>query len=398
MRLPTVSSVEEVRINICQYNEELAEGVMSLRTNGVQQWYYIEEIDLFGPSRYIGYKDVTIEKHKNAHLDGGKTEGALKKLGFIVCAEDELKERLIEHLCDQLAVYNFDVRRDSEERQPSIEVNILERELNSIKSRFLAKPASYKGNDDTIDYYPTAAQEFTSEEWLAMLKQGDCFTPVLLEAVCTLVFELNGKGSASQIAEITGRAYQTYNSAPGRTVKSLRERGCFIKADFWRRNSKERFWSHFFLGYYEEGLFVWEVRRPLSDAIFAYFGAYESDEMRQPELKEEITGGKEVIEGTRRQRIHSKLERNEFIVREAKRKFFEKHGSYFCEACNFSFQELYEMDYIEAHHILPLYKGERTTSTMDFLMLCANCHRAVHNKKWNDRPVGEFLEWVGERH
>ncbi|WP_368993916.1 HNH endonuclease [Caldifermentibacillus hisashii] len=72
----------------------------------------------------------------------------------------------------------------------------------------------------------------------------------------------------------------------------------------------------------------------------------------------------------------------------------EKHGELFCEACNFSFNKIYEIDFIEAHHILPLHKGKRVTKKIDLIMLCANCHRAVHNKKWNDKPIDDFLEYM----
>ena len=53
-----------------------------------------------------------------------------------------------------------------------------------------------------------------------------------------------------------------------------------------------------------------------------------------------------------------------------------------------------EIEFIEAHHILPLYMGKGRTRKIDLIMLCANCHRAVHNKKWNDKPIDEFLEYM----
>lgn len=34
------------------------------------------------------------------------------------------------------------------------------------------------------------------------------------------------------------------------------------------------------------------------------------------------------------------------------------------------------------------------TRKLDLIMLCANCHRAVHNKKWNDKPIDIFLEYM----
>lgn len=243
----------------------------------------------------------------------------------------------------------------------------------------------------TRNYYPTKAQSFTAEQWLIVLKETDCFTPVLLEAVCALVFEMGGKGSASQISAITGRPRQSYNSAPYYTVKRLRKRGFSIPADYRRSSGKERYWSHFFLGYYEEDLFVWEVRETLSEAVKIHFEKFKVDKIEQAHSDEERSLEKAAMEGMQRQRIHFQIERNAAIVRAAKKKFLKKHGAFFCEACGFSFEDTYGIDYIEAHHILPLYKGERTTQEMDLMMLCANCHCAVHSEKWNDKPI-EFFE------
>ena len=75
-----------------------------------------------------------------------------------------------------------------------------------------------------INYYPTNAQNFTTDEWIYMLQENSGFTPVLLEALYVLIIEMEGKGSAKQISEITGRSYQVYNSSMAQTVKRLRKK------------------------------------------------------------------------------------------------------------------------------------------------------------------------------
>ena len=55
----------------------------------------------------------------------------------------------------------------------------------------------------------------------------------------------------------------------------------------------------------------------------------------------------------------------------------------FCEVCSLRFTEVYpflESDIIEVHHIIPLSKlTEKTKTTLnDLILLCANCHLAVH--------------------
>ena len=243
-----------------------------------------------------------------------------------------------------------------------------------------------------INYYPTNAQNFTTDEWIYMLQENSGFTPVLLEALYVLIIEMEGKGSAKQISEITGRSYQVYNSSMAQTVKRLRKKGYAFVADVRKNSKKERYWSHFFKGYYERELFIWEVKDTLEEAFMKYMRKFDVCVIHT--LDYEISNEYETVEGMRRHRIHYQIERNSEIINLAKREFIEKHGELFCEACNFSFNKIYEIDFIEAHHILPLHKGKRVTKKIDLIMLCANCHRAVHNKKWNDKPIDDFLEYM----
>ena len=60
-----------------------------------------------------------------------------------------------------------------------------------------------------------------------------------------------------------------------------------------------------------------------------------------------------------------------------------------CMGCGFDFKRIYGergKDYIEAHHLIPLYElpeGKPVTMdpAKDFAVLCANCHRIVHRRK-----------------
>ncbi len=84
-------------------------------------------------------------------------------------------------------------------------------------------------------------------------------------------------------------------------------------------------------------------------------------------------------EGRRRLVLHLQRERNQTVVRN-KRK---QAASLDCEVCGFSFGRVYgsaASDYCEVHHLLPLSDVEYTTRTRmeDLAILCANCHRVVH--------------------
>ncbi|WP_342754300.1 HNH endonuclease [Pantoea sp. MBD-2R] len=78
-----------------------------------------------------------------------------------------------------------------------------------------------------------------------------------------------------------------------------------------------------------------------------------------------------------------KIERDSNLAKLKKAQFLSLHQNFFCEVCHFSFSEIYgeQYDYIECHHIHPLSQsGETETTLSDLILLCANCHRVVHQK------------------
>jgi putative restriction endonuclease len=51
-----------------------------------------------------------------------------------------------------------------------------------------------------------------------------------------------------------------------------------------------------------------------------------------------------------------------------------------CDICEITFAERYGVEYIEAHHKIPIatYSTAYVVKAEDFALLCPNCHRAVH--------------------
>ena len=97
----------------------------------------------------------------------------------------------------------------------------------------------------------------------------------------------------------------------------------------------------------------------------------------------DLLGVSSTVEGRQVLVTHAVRERNSGLVRRAKEEFRKDHGRLFCEACRFDFQAKYGplgKGFIEAHHLTPLREGPRTTSLNDLMMLCANCHRMVHQQ------------------
>lgn len=93
-------------------------------------------------------------------------------------------------------------------------------------------------------------------------------------------------------------------------------------------------------------------------------------------------GSEQALEATRL-RWHLRAERNPQLAVKAKK----IHGSA-CKICGFEYKDRYGAlgsGYIEAHHVTPFseLKGRPTNldARKDFTVLCANCHRMVHQRR-----------------
>ncbi|SDX46911.1 HNH endonuclease [Lysobacter enzymogenes] len=102
------------------------------------------------------------------------------------------------------------------------------------------------------------------------------------------------------------------------------------------------------------------------------------------ELDRDEDGIEEAPEGRLLTRLHRTRERSRKLVDQRKKKFLQAHGRLFCEACGFDFAKAYGEgleQVIDCHHTKPVHtlvEGD-TTRLDDLVLLCANCHRAVHS-------------------
>jgi 5-methylcytosine-specific restriction protein A len=99
-----------------------------------------------------------------------------------------------------------------------------------------------------------------------------------------------------------------------------------------------------------------------------------------------VDGAKKVVEHRR----FEKRNRNRKLIAQVK----EQLGCR-CQACGFSFGDFYGhqmIGFVEAHHRIPLHSlpdaGAALKPTADdFMVLCSNCHRAIHRAGCPDLPT-----------
>ncbi|TIQ33089.1 MAG: restriction endonuclease [Mesorhizobium sp.] len=80
-------------------------------------------------------------------------------------------------------------------------------------------------------------------------------------------------------------------------------------------------------------------------------------------------------EGGRSYVLHLLAERSSQAV-----KILKNTDSFSCDICELDFNERYGVEYIEAHHKIPVssFTSEHLVKPSDLALLCPNCHRAIH--------------------
>lgn len=92
-----------------------------------------------------------------------------------------------------------------------------------------------------------------------------------------------------------------------------------------------------------------------------------------------------VKEGRVIYKLHKYKERKSKISKQKKEVYYRKNGKLDCEICGFDFYEKYgELGegFMECHHRtrLSMLTKETETTLNDLALVCANCHRILHQK------------------
>lgn len=131
---------------------------------------------------------------------------------------------------------------------------------------------------------------------------------------------------------------------------------------------------------------IWALVDSNSKVENKYYCEFSDFEMNNNKEDEDIADDKLYKEGKIKLETHKKYERNQTLVRDAKKLFKDQHGGkVYCEICGFDFSEVYGEigeDFIEAHHKAPvsLMEEDDVTKIEDLIMVCSNCHRMIHRK------------------
>lgn len=104
-----VDSYDQVVANVKRFNEAIdGEETVIKRISTFHHWYYIPELNMFGPSKFIGYRDMDAHFYMTGHgipgvrtsKDGRDTENGLLSTWFVqVGTDNDRWQELEEKLC-----------------------------------------------------------------------------------------------------------------------------------------------------------------------------------------------------------------------------------------------------------------------------------------------------------
>ena len=95
-----VKEYEEVIDNVRQFNLDLDSGTSIItQLSQFRHWYYIPELDCFGPSKFIGYKNMTTLRYKRGEGKNGRdTEVILRQWFYVLSEGSEQWQKLFPRL------------------------------------------------------------------------------------------------------------------------------------------------------------------------------------------------------------------------------------------------------------------------------------------------------------
>lgn len=115
MEAVLVLSLEEIVRNVEQFNRDLLEETdIVTQLTQFKHWYYIPSVNAFGPSKYIGYKEMNTTRYaRGKGKTGVDTEKILKQWFVKLSKESKQSQELMEELANLLDKYNKKVRSNA---------------------------------------------------------------------------------------------------------------------------------------------------------------------------------------------------------------------------------------------------------------------------------------------
>jgi|LSQX01.1.fsa_nt_gb hypothetical protein len=115
-----VNSYDEIIENVRQFNADLSRGEPGITSlSQFRHWYYIPELGTFGPSKFVGYRNMCAKLYNFGHgKDGRDTEEVLQRWFLKLPSDSWVCKRLMSKLESLLAAHGKSVRKGASVHVP----------------------------------------------------------------------------------------------------------------------------------------------------------------------------------------------------------------------------------------------------------------------------------------
>lgn len=213
-------------------------------------------------------------------------------------------------------------------------------------------------------------------QWSEILQNNKLTNEFDLTIFRTLYNFEDHKAYASQIGEVLGTPYSTFNTEFARYAKRIVE---LYQIHFTPRNEiKDKYYDLFFDGWDDGVKFVWQLKPKLVRALEEIGLVIEK--LYPEELIEKTN--QDLFEGAKKTIVVNSYERNSKARRDCL-----KYKKAICAVCSLDFEEKYGLigkGFIHVHHIVPVSqigKSYKVNPINDLIPVCPNCHSMLHRKE-----------------
>ncbi|WP_223553217.1 HNH endonuclease [Lysinibacillus sphaericus] len=400
-----VEDLKEIKQNMIQFNKDIKENEEMRRRffSHFRQWYYIKELDMFAPSKYIGYKNMNALKYNNKDgtgADGRKTEAVLGKW-----FEKKDIPELLEELQEKMNGYGR-VKINSEIHILKEEIEQIEYELALKNNKGIPAIRLLPMSEDDPEFGEKSIEDL--QEWfndelpyrVYNFKKGMVTPPGTL-----VLFQYKGCVIASAILEekvlygerTEGGYSGAYNFVPSSIavftpIKSNELKSVWDKFKGFNQSSQKLDVNQFN-----------SFCRLLLNKNFRYVleenqdEEYFQEEIERTEIDSSIVVEdlpRELIEGEYNHSLTTKWKRNHVTSKKA-----IVLADFKCEYDNshmFFKSSTTGENYVEAHHLIPMEFQKQFEKSLDIeaniISLCALCHKKVHHSTMEEKkPILESL-------
>lgn len=275
--------------------------------------------------------------------------------------------------------------------------------LGKLKIAGFESESKKKSKSESISLKRTREQNqvtrLSKQQWMDIVRNREITRDIDLK-ILQVVYSFDGhRASTGEIGHRAGYSGDNtaapINSEMARYAKRIAK---YYTVTFNERETGDlKYWDFFFDGSDEHGLFIYELRKEIIDALeeLDLTGTEQiyPDDLPDNESQAYYEGLRKIIQVNAYERS-----------RKAREACKARWGA-ICAVCDFDFEKVYGdigKGYIHVHHITPIHKAGKEYKVdykNDLIPVCPNCHSMLHKRKepYSIEELKNIIDGVKQR-